>query len=169
LLFEIFELAQRNNSPVQIHSGIGDRDSDLRLANPLLFRPILESRRFSKTKFVFLHCYPFVSEAAILSSIYNNVYFDLSLSLTLNSSQAKLLFEDALAVAPYSKVLIGTDGHSVPETYWFASISARRGLKDCLEGLIEKHILTEQQCLDVASHLFFKNAQILYSLDLWSE
>lgn len=164
LLQDSFRIAQELNIPVQIHSGLGDADADLREANPWCFRKILEERKFAKTNFVFLHCFPYVREAALLASLYSNVYMDLSLSLTLISSQAANLFADALAAAPSSKVLIATDGHSVPETYWYASHSARRGLSSVLSYLISNGFANETQALEIADRLFHKNAQDLYRL-----
>jgi len=164
LLCEGFEIAKQLNVPVQIHSGLGDADADLRESNPWCFRSMLESRRFSKVNFVFLHCFPYVREAALLASLYNNVYMDLSLALSLISTQAGTLFADALAAAPSTKVLVATDGHSVPETYWYASHSARRGLASVLSYLIGNGFTNEEQAMEIASRLFHKNAQDLYRL-----
>ncbi len=164
LLSEAFAVAQQLNVPVQIHSGLGDADADLREANPWCFRRVLESRKFSKVNFVFLHCFPYVREAALLASLYNNVYMDLSLALTLISTQSASLFADALAGAPSTKVLVATDGHSVPETYWYASHSARRGLASVLSYLIGNGFTSEEQAMAIADRLFHKNAQDLYRL-----
>jgi predicted TIM-barrel fold metal-dependent hydrolase len=150
---------------MQIHTGIGDRDADLRRCDPSYFRAILEAQTFAKTNFVFLHCYPFVRQAAILASLYANVYFDLSLSVTLNSPQAANLFVDALSIAPFTKILMGTDGHSVPETYWYASLSMRAGLSAALSSLIGQSFLTEEEAMDIAAHLLHKNSERLYRFD----
>ncbi len=164
LLSEAFEIAQTQDVPVQIHCGLGDADGDLRETNPWCFRNILESRKFSKVNFVFLHCYPYVREAALLASLYSNVYIDLSLALSLISPQAATLFADALSVAPSTKILVATDGHSVPETYWYASHSARRALSSVLSFLIGNGYVNENQAMEIADRLFHKNAQNLYRL-----
>ena len=165
LLAQAFEFAQNEKLPVQIHCGLGDADADLRESNPWCFRSILESKRFAKTNFVFLHCYPYVREAALLASLYANVYIDLSLAVSLISPQAGSLFADALSVAPSSKILVATDGHSVPETYWYASHSARRGLTSVLGFLIGSGFVDENEALTIAARLFHLNAQELYALD----
>ncbi|CAN5588736.1 amidohydrolase family protein [soil metagenome] len=164
LLSEAFGIAHQLDVPIQIHSGLGDADADLREANPWCFRSVLESRKFSKVNFVFLHCFPYVREAALLASLYNNVYMDLSLAVTLISTQAASLFADALAAAPSTKVLVATDGHSVPETYWYASHSARRALASVLSDLIGNGFTNEEQAMAIADRLFHKNAQELYRL-----
>ena len=60
--------------PVQIHTGFGDADLDLREANPLHLRPLLESGRYANVPFVLLHAsYPYVRELGYLAAIYANV------------------------------------------------------------------------------------------------
>src|SRR4030042_3136712 len=49
------EIANRHEMPFQFHTGLGDADVDLRLANPLHFRPWLQSGTFSRVPWVILH------------------------------------------------------------------------------------------------------------------
>jgi len=165
LLSESFKLAGQVDVPVQVHSGFGDQDQDLRLANPSCLREVLESRQFDKTKFVLLHCYPFVTDAAYLSSIYSNVSMDISLIPFIASPAVSRSFEDALATAPASKILASTDGHSVPETYWYAAHSIRRGLTSALQSLIDRDFLTSEQSEEIASLVLHGNAKSLYKLE----
>ncbi|MGH9553235.1 MAG: amidohydrolase family protein, partial [Terriglobales bacterium] len=103
-LLRAFAIAGQRNLPVQIHCGIGDQDEDLSEANPLRFRAVLETAAFNRTRFIFLHCYPFVREAGYLCSIYSNAYMDLSLTSFLATSALATAFGDALALAPASKI-----------------------------------------------------------------
>jgi hypothetical protein len=54
LLLRALEIAERQAMPVQIHTGFGDADLDLREANPLHLRPLLESGRYANVPFVLL-------------------------------------------------------------------------------------------------------------------
>ncbi|HEY9778404.1 MAG TPA: amidohydrolase family protein [Planktothrix sp.] len=164
-LTQAFILAQQSNLPVQIHCGIGDQDEDLRLANPLCMREVLESPRFSKTKFVFLHCYPYVREAAYLCSIYPNVYMDISLVSFQASPAVSGCFRDALSVAPASKILASTDGHSVPETYWYGAQMLKHGLAHCLDQLIAEEFVTAAAASEIAGQILHGNARELYDLE----
>ncbi|HEY9677396.1 MAG TPA: amidohydrolase family protein [Drouetiella sp.] len=164
LLARAFEVAGQQHFPVQIHTGLGDADANLLEANPWCFRGILENRKFASVNFVFLHCYPYVREAALLASLYKNVFIDVSLAINLVSAQAASIFSDAISVAPSTKILIATDGHSVPETYWYAAHSARRALSMVLSHLIGNGYIGEAQALLIAERLFHKNAQSLYRL-----
>jgi hypothetical protein len=164
-LLQAFTLGQESNLPIQIHSGLGDQDEDLLRANPLLMREILESPRFARSKFIFLHCYPYVREAAYLCSIYPNVYMDISLVPFAASPAVSACFSEALACAPASKILAATDGHSVPETYWYAALSLKRGLAHCLDELIEQQFLVAEEAERIASRILHGNARDLYQLE----
>ena len=82
LLLRALEIAERQAMPVQIHTGFGDADLDLRDANPLYLRPLLESGRFANVAFVLLHAsYPYVRELGYLAAIYPNVWADVGLAI----------------------------------------------------------------------------------------
>ena len=127
-LLGAFEAAGQRNIPVQVHTGIGDDDANLLDTNPALLQKMMKTKAFANTTWILLHCYPYVREAAILCSLYPNVYMDLSLALNLVSPIATKIVEEALACAPASKVLFGSDGHSIPETHWHAALQWRRAV-----------------------------------------
>lgn len=164
-LLEAFEIAGAENLPVQLHTGIGDDDGDLRQTNPLALREVLISERFAKTKFVLLHCYPYVSEAAYLCSIYPNVYMDLSLSISFASPYARYLLRQTLSMAPTSKILAASDGHTVPEAHWYGALSWKRVLTIALNSLISAGLIYEEQAHDIAAAILHENAKKLYGLE----
>src|SRR5262249_37375838 len=163
-LLEAFELAASKNWPVQLHAGIGDDDEDLRQANPLCFRKILHSQTFVKTNFVFLHCYPFVAEAAYLASLYPNVYLDLSLAVSLVAPMAEEMISVALAGAPTTKLLAGSDGHGIPETHWYGALCWKRALEKVLQRFESDGFLDETEAQDVGARVLHENARELYAL-----
>ncbi|HEY9788329.1 MAG TPA: amidohydrolase family protein [Candidatus Obscuribacterales bacterium] len=164
-LLDAFELAGQLNFPVQIHTGIGDSDEDLREANPLCMRELFESKRFSQTQFVLLHCYPFVREAAYLAAIYPNVYMDLSLAAFLASTAMEEILHEALSAAPSSKILAASDGHSTPETHWFGCLSLKRSLSNVLDRLVGRGYITVEDATGIAGRVLHGNARRLYSLE----
>ncbi len=149
--------------PVQIHCGFGDTDLDLRRANPLHLRPILEEPAFGSVPLVLLHCHPFVDEAAYLASVYAQVYLDLSLTVPFLGAAASRAFADALALAPASKVLYGSDGFSIPELYWLGARWGRRALARAL-GEWRSWGLPTADCRDAAERILHRNAEELYRL-----
>ncbi|XP_066385020.1 protein fluG-like isoform X1 [Miscanthus floridulus] len=94
------------NLPVQIHTGFGDKDLDLRKCNPLHLRAVLEDERFAKCQIVLLHAsYPFSKEASYLASVYSQVYLDFGLAtpkLSVHGMTSSL--KELLELAPIKKV-----------------------------------------------------------------
>lgn len=165
LLMRAIEVAREIEVPVQIHTGLGDSDEDLLESNPLLLKSLFENKSFSSVKFVLLHCYPFVPEAAHLAAIYPNVYMDLSLACFLVSANIETMLTEAISLAPVSKILTGTDGHTAPETHWYGALSLKRGLSAVLNQLIEKDFLDYAQAMRIAADILHGNSRQLYKLE----
>jgi hypothetical protein len=137
LLVAAAEWAAARGLPLQIHTGFGDRDLDLRLANPLHLRPHLERGVLAQLPVVLLHAgYPFVRAAAYLASVYPNVYVDISLATPLLVGPALTrVLEELLALAPVTKLLYGSDAWGVPEWLWLAARAGRQALAVALAWL----------------------------------
>src|SRR5207237_10789865 len=119
--------------PVQVHCGFGDWDLHLWRADPTYLKPLV--RRFRETRFVLLHCYPFVREAGWLAHVYGNVWFDLSLTIPHVSRPAEML-RQALELAPVSKLLYASDAARTPELYYLAAKWWREALAEVLPELL---------------------------------
>jgi uncharacterized protein len=119
--------------PVQIHTGFGDSDLLLPAADPGHLKPVIE--RFRETKFVLLHCYPFVREAGWLAHVYGNVFFDLSLTIP-HVSQPTAALTEALELAPVSKLLYASDAARASELYLLAATWWRDALAAVLPALL---------------------------------
>lgn len=165
MLLQAFEMAAQEDVPVQVHTGIGDDDADLVKCNPALMQAIFRSKVYSKTKFVLLHCYPYIREAAFMCSLYSNVFMDLSLSISLASPRAAKMVSEALALAPASKLLAGSDGHSSPESHWYGALCWKRGLKFSLHDVINQGAITQREAENIAGMVLHDNAIKLYKLE----
>jgi uncharacterized protein len=155
--------AAEHGLPLQLHTGFGDRDLDLRLANPLHLRPLLEEGGpLSRGPVVLLHAsYPYVREAAYLASVYPNVYVDLSAAAPLLAGPGLVrVLEELLALAPVTKMLYGSDAWGIPEWFWLAAGAARRALVEALSWL------PEDEARWAARRILHDNAAELYRLDV---
>jgi hypothetical protein len=154
------EWAAQSGLPLQLHTGFGDRDLDLRLANPLHLRSLLEGGALSRGPVVLLHAaYPYVREAAYLASVYPNVYVDISQAAPLLAGPGLTrVLEELLALAPVTKILYGSDAWGIPEWFWCAARAARRALGEALLWLPE----TEARW--IARRILHDNAAELYRL-----
>jgi len=138
--------------PVQVHCGFGDSDLWLARADPSHLKPLIE--RFRETRFVLLHCYPFVREAGWLAHVYGNVWFDLSLTIPHVSRPAEALRE-ALELAPVSKLLYASDAARTPELYYLAAKWWREALAE---------VLPPEDAESDARAILRENALALYGL-----
>lgn len=165
LLLRSFEIAGRLNLPIQVHTGIGDTDLVLHESNPTIMTPILKDKRFASSKFVFLHCYPYHREAAYLCSVFPNCFMDLSLSSVLVSAVFRNVLLESMAGAPVTKILAGTDGHSVPEMHWYGALMLKDSLSSVLNQLVSDNYLRSVEAHRVAENILYANCRELYELE----
>jgi predicted TIM-barrel fold metal-dependent hydrolase len=158
-----FLLAGEIGLPVQLHTGFGDADADLRTANPLHLRALLEEPSLRPTTFVLLHAgYPYARETAHLAGIYGNVYMDTSLAIPLTGPLAASLWRDAFALAPVSKLLAASDAFGLPEHFWLAARWSRRSLARVLDMLIDDGALDLPEARAAAAAILAGNARRIY-------
>lgn len=162
LLWTALEIAAERGLPVQVHTGFGDRDLDLRLANPLWLRPVFEHPPFRPITFVLLHTYPYVREAAWLTHVYPNVAMDLSLTVPFAAHGAGDMIVEALGLAPASKVLLATDAFSIPDLFWLAGRHAREALDAALTAIRSRGYARGDDGDAIARRLLWENAVAIY-------
>ncbi len=148
---------------MQFHTGFGDRDADLRLANPLHLRPVIEG--YPGVPLILLHAgWPFYQELAHLAAIYPNVWLDLSLAIPFATIGIPAMLRDVLGMAPFSKVLFATDAFSMPEIFWLAARWGRWGLGRVLDEVVRDGLLEVDEALTAAEAILGGNARQLYRL-----
>lgn len=162
LLRVALEAAAAQEMPVQFHTGFGDDDLDLRAANPLHLRSLLQDRTLRGAPVVLLHAWPFAREAGYLAGIYGHVYADLSLTVAFTAHGGVAAIRAALEQAPVSKLLLATDAFGVPERFYLSARYARESLAGALEGLRAEGWLTGDEAEQAACRILHDNAAALY-------
>ena len=148
--------------PLQFHTGFGDKDADLRRANPLLLRTAIEQW---SVPIVLLHAgWPFYREAAHLASLYSHVWLDLSLAIPFATTGIPAMLRQVLGMAPWSKILFATDAFTMPEIYWLAAKWGRWGLGQVLREMITADFITTQEAPQAAEMILNGTARQLYSV-----
>jgi hypothetical protein len=162
LLWQAVGEAAHQGLPLQLHTGFGDRDADLRSANPLHLRTLIEQ---TETPIVLLHAgWPFYREAAHLAALYSHVWFDLSLAIPFATTGIPAMLCDILGMAPFSKVLFATDAFTMPEIFWLAARWGRWGLGRVLDSFVSDGFLDENEAWAAAEAILAQNARMLYGL-----
>lgn len=153
--------AARQELPFQFHTGFGDSDADLRTANPLHLRSVIEA--YPNTPLVLLHAgWPFFRELTHLAAIYPNVWLDISLAVPFATTSIPAMLRDILSMAPFSKVLFATDAFTMPEIYWVAARWGRWGLAQTLGEFVAQDFLTTTVAERAAQEILGDNARRLY-------
>ncbi|CAF2168637.1 unnamed protein product [Brassica napus] len=162
------EVAERYDLPLQIHTGFGDRDLDLRLSNPLHLRTLLEDKRFEKCRIVLLHAsYPFSKEASYLSSVYPQVFLDFGLAVPKLSAHGMVSsVKELLHLASTKKVMFSTDGYATPETYYLGAKKAREVIFLVLRDACVGGDLSLMEAIDAAKDILSRNAIAFYNIDV---
>lgn len=166
LVQEALSIASRYRLPVQFHCGFGDPDLDLRLANPLHLRPLLEDPRYQAAPIVLLHAaYPFTREAGYLAAVYPQVYVDFGLAVPLLSvAGMRQTLQMLLELSPMSKILYSSDAHLIPELYYLGAKWGRLVLGQVLEQMVQDTDLSSPEAEAAAIAILWQTAQTLYSI-----
>ncbi|MEV0720815.1 amidohydrolase [Asanoa sp. NPDC050611] len=107
--------------PLQFHTGLGDRDVDLRSCDPLLLAPWLRAAEPTGVPVLLLHCYPFHRHAAYLAQVFPTVHMDLGLTTHNVGARAAAVLAEALELCPYGKFLYSSDGFALPELHFLGA------------------------------------------------
>jgi hypothetical protein len=165
LLRTALGIAASQELPVQLHTGFGDPDIDLRTANPLHLRPLLADQQLRGVPFVLLHAgYPYVRELGYLAAMYPNVFMDISLAIPFVTTEIPRMIHETLALTPLTKVLYSSDGFSIPEIFWLAHRWGRRALQQVLDEIVRAGALTEVQARRAGELILNGNARRVYGL-----
>ena len=150
--------------PFQFHTGFGDSDIRLSDASPLHLEELLRTPEAMATQIVLIHgSYPYHEEAAYLAAARPTVHVDFSLFNIFAPALIADRLLRLLELAPTAKILAGTDGFAVPETFWFAATLTREAWGE-VSGRMAA-LDADASWVEAATRLVFEeNARRLYGL-----
>ena len=150
--------------PVQIHTGFGDPDADLRRCNPLLLRAFLERSEPSAVPIMLLHCYPYHREAGALAQAYPHVYLDVGLALNHVGARASAVVAESMELAPFGKVLFSSDAFGPAELHYLGALQWRRATAATLGAWVSAGDWSAADAVRVAEMIGTGNARRVYRL-----
>ena len=153
----------RVGKPLQLHVGFGDRDCNLRQANPLYLLDFL--RNSGDTPIVLLHCYPYEREAGYLAQAFNNVYLDGGLSINYLGARAPAFIARLLELAPFRKIVYSSDGFGPAELHYLGTRLWRNGIQRVLSGFVADDDWSAADAARVVDLIAHDNAARIYRLD----
>jgi predicted TIM-barrel fold metal-dependent hydrolase len=162
LLRAVLWAGVKRGLPIQVHTGFGDPDLDLRRADPLLARQFLAATAGAGVPVVLLHCYPFHRQAGFLAQAYPHVYLDLGLAMNYTGARAAAVLAETLELAPFAKVLYSSDAYGLPELVYLGARLWRNAMTEVLGGWVADGHWTEPDAIRVATMIGAGNAARLY-------
>jgi hypothetical protein len=161
------EVATNRDVPLQIHTGFGDKDLQLELANPLHLRAVLEHPSYVNARVVLLHgSYPFMREASYLASVYPQVHLDFGLVVPkLSVRGMRCAVSDLMDLAPLNKIMFSTDGYAFPETFYLGAKWSREILSRVLIEAYDNGDMPINEALAAADGILGRNALDFYKLE----
>lgn len=165
LLAVTCQKARQYDVPVQIHTGHTSHVNLWPNVNPILMTPFLGSPGIVDTRIVLVHGgYPYCTEAGYLTSVFPNVWCDLSLMIPWASVGIARRIEETLESAPTSKVMYGSDGINIPEMNWLGALVGKRGLARALTTIAEDEFIDLLQAEEIAADILHRTAESVYGL-----
>jgi predicted TIM-barrel fold metal-dependent hydrolase len=164
LLRRILDHASRLGVFVQIHTGLGDTDIIATKSNPLFLMNVLKLEEAMKTRIILIHGgYPYTAEAAWLSKVFPNVYYELSTPIPPSYSPAisQARFQEALELVPVTRIVYGSDSIELPEFHWMAAKLTKSALGKSLTDLVNSKYLDEDEAYRAGEMILSRNASTL--------
>jgi predicted TIM-barrel fold metal-dependent hydrolase len=150
--------------PVQIHTGFGDPDADLRRCDPLLLRGFLELTQDRAVPVMLLHCYPFHRQAGHLAQAYPHVYLDVGLAVNHVGARAAAVVGESMELAPFGKLLFSSDAWGPAELHYLGALLWRRATATVLRQWVEAGEWSQDDAVRVAAMIGSGNARRVYHL-----
>ena len=150
--------------PLQLHVGLGDRDLDLRGANPLDLLDFLRDHDRSGVPVLLLHCYPYEREAGYLAQAFETVYLDVGLATNFLGVRSRELIAGALELAPFGKLLYSSDGFGPAEHHYLGAALWRRAISDVFTDWVSSGDWSGSDACRVAAMIGRDNARRVYGL-----
>lgn len=149
--------------PVQVHTGFGDPDLDLRRADPLLLTDFIRLTE-ARAPILLLHTYPFQRGAGYLAQMFANVYLDVGLAVNYLGARSPEVIAESLELAPFTKILFSSDAWGLPELHLLGSLLFRRGMARVLGDWVARGDWSLADAERVVGLVASVNARRVYGL-----
>jgi predicted TIM-barrel fold metal-dependent hydrolase len=147
---------------MQVHVGFGDPDIYMHACDPSHFTDFIAAMESWDVPITLLHNYPFQREAAWLSEVFQNVYYDVGVILNYAAPMSANILGEALEMGKFSKLLYSSDAFGLSELYYLGALLFRRGLKKCLDRWLEEDFCSLADADELIRLVATENAQRIY-------
>lgn len=156
--------AVRLGLPLQIHTGLGDRDLDLHRSNPIHLLDLLRMPGVAEVPVLLLHCYPYHREAGYLAQAFPNVHFDVGLAVNHLGVRGVQLVAESFELAPFAKQLYSSDAWGPPELHHLGAVLWRQAVTTVFGRWVDHGDWSAADARRVAGMVGRDNARRVYRL-----
>jgi predicted TIM-barrel fold metal-dependent hydrolase len=159
------EICRKRRIPMQVHVGFGDPDIHMHACDPSHFTDFIAAMEKWEVPITLLHNYPFQREAAWLSEVFQNVYYDVGVILNYAAPMSADILGEALEMGKFSKLLYSSDAFGLSELYYLGALLFRRALKNCLDRWLAEDFCSLADAEEIVRLVASENARRIYPLD----
>ena len=159
------EICRARKLPLQLHVGFGDPDVYMHACDPTHFTDFIAAMDRWDVAITLLHNYPFHREAAWLSEVFRNVYYDTGVIQNYAALNATQSYAEAFEVGKFTKQLFSSDAFGLSELYFLGCHLFRRALKRCLDRWLADDMMTLADAEEIIRLVSTENARRIYPLE----
>ncbi len=163
-LWTAAEICRERGLPLQVHVGFGDPDVYMHACDPTHFTDFIAALDHWDVPVALLHNYPFHREAAWLSEVFRNVYYDVGVVLNYAALESARILAEAFEVGKLTKQLYSSDAFGLSELYYLGALLFRRALKACLDRWLSEDLMSLADADEIVGLLAAGNARRIYPL-----
>lgn len=155
MMHRVLDLADKNDIPVQLHTGLNG--GDIELTKPTLLVTLI--RKYPDVRFILFHGgYPYGGELAVLAKKFRNVYIDLCWLYIISPSYSERFLHEWVETVPATKIMaFGGDFLHVEGVYSHL-LMAKQVVSNVLTTKVKGGYLTENEAIKIAQMIFHDNA-----------
>lgn len=163
-LWTAAEICRTRKLPLQVHVGFGDPDITMHACDPTHFTDFIAAMEKWAVPVTLLHNYPFQREAAWLSEVFQNVYYDVGVILNYAAPMSADILGEALEMGKFSKLLYSSDAFGLSELYYLGALLFRRGLRKVLDRWLAEDFCSLADAEELIRLVAQENARRIYPL-----
>lgn len=164
---ETIKTCKKFDIPFQVHASFGESNCNLLNNNPLMLKKVLDNEEYKKVAFVLVHGgFPYSFEAGYFAAMYPNVYLDFSEMIPWLTFESKDAIKKVLDMAPFNKIMYGSDGFVSPELHFLGVQFAKSVVAEIIEELIQQRLMTKLEGYSLAENIFYKNAVNVFGFNM---
>lgn len=158
------ELCRARRFPMQVHVGFGDPDIYMHACDPTHFTDFIAAMETWEVPITLLHNYPFQREAAWLSEVFQNVYYDVGVILNYAAPMSVDILGEAMEMGKYSKLLYSSDAFGLAELYYLGALMFRRALRKTLDRWLAEDFCSLADADEIIRLVARENAGRIYPI-----